>query len=377
MKVFGLLTAAGSSVRYGKDKLRERLRGREVWQWSWSALASHPEVHSAGIVCREAEIDFFRAAAPDALFVVAGGDTRQQSVHNGLRAIPPGFDAVLVHDAARPGATEDLISRVIAGVRELGAALPGLSMVDTIKERTPEGLRTLDRSKLVAVQTPQGARLDLMLRAYEQANEIATDDAALLEAIGVHPMIVEGDRANVKVTTPWDLEQLAGPAETEVRSGLGYDVHKFSDDPNRPCVLGGVTFEGAPGLEGHSDADVLLHAIVDALLGALSLGDIGKHYPNTDPRWKDQPSTRFLKDAGEMVRENGWEIVNIDTSVIAELPKVMNRSPEVCRHVAEALRIEEDRVSLKATTNEKLGAIGRGEGIAAFAIATVRRSRRS
>ena len=219
------------------------------------------------------------------------------------------------------------------------------------------------------MQTPQAAHTDLLRRAHEAATTDVTDDMALLEAIGVHPTLVHGDPQNMKITTPADLLRL--PSET--RTGMGYDVHSFSTDPSRVLMLGGVAFPDHPALEGHSDADALLHAAVDALLGAAAMGDIGVHFPPSDEQWRGRASLHFLGHAAALLREGGWSVVNVDMTVIAESPKVMKRSAEVRETVASALGIEMDRVSLKATTNERMGFVGRGEGIAALAIATIRR----
>ena len=192
---------------------------------------------------------------------------------------------------------------------------------------------------------------------------------ALLEIAGIRPVAVQGDLENVKITTVKDLK---GRGQWETRTGHGYDIHRFSTDPARELWLGGVKFEGI-GLEGHSDADVVIHAIVDALMGAAGLGDIGEHFPNTDSRWKDEPSATFLKETAQMLSRSGWEVVNIDVSVLAERPKLSPRREEVRSVVAGILGIDVARVGIKATTNEGLGAIGRGEGVAAFAVATIKR----
>jgi 2-C-methyl-D-erythritol 4-phosphate cytidylyltransferase/2-C-methyl-D-erythritol 2,4-cyclodiphosphate synthase len=195
---------------------------------------------------------------------------------------------------------------------------------------------------------------------------------ALVEALGVHPEIVQGEPNNFKITTPEDLARaraIASPAE--VRVGIGYDIHPFSDDPSRKLFLGGVHFPDHRALDGHSDADVVLHAATDALLGAAGLGDIGQHFPNTDPRWRGAPSLTFLHHAGVLLAEAGWRIVNLDLTAIAESPKIMKKAPEIRSAIAQCLGIEDSRVSIKATTNERLGSIGRGEGIAAFATASI------
>jgi 2-C-methyl-D-erythritol 4-phosphate cytidylyltransferase / 2-C-methyl-D-erythritol 2,4-cyclodiphosphate synthase len=252
-----------------------------------------------------------------------------------------------------------------------GAAAPGLPVTDTVKEVLPDRIRTLDRSKLFTVQTPQGANRELLMNAHKDAKEVYTDEMGLVEAFGVRPEVVQGDPGNVKVTTPDDLErvraQLGSPS---VRSGIGYDVHRFSDDPARPLILGGVRFEG-PGLAGHSDADVLIHAVVDALLGAAGLGDIGRHFPDTEARWKNQPSTTFLEFATNALADAGRRISNVDVTLIAELPKIAPHTEAIRAHLAKAMGVDPSRVNIKATTNETMGAIGRREGIAAFAVATI------
>ena len=206
-----------------------------------------------------------------------------------------------------------------------------------------------------------------------------TDDLALLDAVRIGYELVSGDRRNFKVTTEEDYRMaqamVESPRQTENRTGLGYDVHAFSTDSTRPLFLGGVEFPG-PGLEGHSDADALLHAVVDALLGAASLGDIGVHFPPSDSQWKDRASRHFLTEAQRMIAAEGWSVVNVDATVLAEHPKIMGRREEICGSIASALGIERNRVSIKATTHERLGAIGRGEGIAAMAIATLSRPHR-
>jgi 2-C-methyl-D-erythritol 4-phosphate cytidylyltransferase/2-C-methyl-D-erythritol 2,4-cyclodiphosphate synthase len=337
---------------------------------SYRALLSHPSLAGVGIVVGMGRYDEVRLLAPEALFVVEGGDTRTQSAARGIEAVPLWAEAALIHDAARPFLTHETISRVVSAVASVGAAFPAIPVTDTIKQREGESVRTLDRAQLVAVQTPQGARIEHFRKAYKLGIE-ATDDMALLEVAGINLTAVAGDPENIKVTTEADLR---GRGQVEVRTGLGYDIHRFSSDPDRPLWLGGVLFEGeGPGLEGHSDADSLVHAVVDSLMGAAGLGDIGEHYPNTDPRWKNEPSATFLKETGQMLSRAGWEVVNIDVSVLAERPRVSPRREEVRSTVAGLLGIDDARVSIKATTNEGLGAIGRGEGVAAFAVATIKR----
>jgi 2-C-methyl-D-erythritol 4-phosphate cytidylyltransferase / 2-C-methyl-D-erythritol 2,4-cyclodiphosphate synthase len=366
-----ILVDAGRSERFGQDKLWLPFDGAPLWSASYRALLAAPSIEAVGIVARADRAEEFRAHAPEAAFVVPGGETRQESVLAGLAAVPEVFDAVLVHDAARPWLTVGLVERVAAAVASVGAAFPALAVTDTVKQRDGDRFQTLERESLVSVQTPQGARRDWLERAHREATGPATDDAALIEALGLPIVAVEGDPMNRKVTNREDAAWLAGPSET--RTGLGYDVHAFSTDPARTLWLGGVEFLGETALEGHSDADALLHAITDALLGAAGLGDIGVHFPNTDPQWAGAPSSVFLEHAARCVRDERWTIVGLDATVVAERPKIMPRRDEIVGRIAEILQVSPRRVCVKATTNEGLGSIGRGEGIAAFAVATLAR----
>lgn len=373
MSVGAVVLAAGRSERFGRDKLTLDLEGKPVWRRSFEAFLHHPEVDLVGLVVPQDRLATVSKLAPEAAFVVAGGDSRQKSARRGVEAMPDHVEWVLIHDAARPFVSGDLISRTLAAAARVGGACPGLPLSDTVKRRDGDRWSTIERSSLVAVQTPQVGRRADFLRAHAEADVELTDDMALLERIGIPVEIVPGDAANVKLTMPGDLERTRRPeASFEIRTGLGYDIHAFSSDLSRRMIVGGVEFEDRPGLEGHSDADALIHAIVDALLGAAGLGDIGTHYPNTDPRWKNASSVLFLRESGELLRSAGWEISHVDCSVLAERPKIMPRRQEICDSIAQALQLDSSRVSVKATTNEKLGAIGRGEGLAAFAVATIR-----
>jgi 2-C-methyl-D-erythritol 4-phosphate cytidylyltransferase/2-C-methyl-D-erythritol 2,4-cyclodiphosphate synthase len=371
MTFAAIVLAAGQGARSGVDKVWVRHEGRPLWAWSLATLAQHPEVVVAGLVVAPERLDEARRSAHEADFVVAGGPTRKESCRLGLLAVPLGVEAVLVHDAARPFVTGDLVGRVIEGVRRHGAACPVVPLVDTVKLVEDDGgLRGLDRSALRAVQTPQGALRGLLERALS-LDCPATDEAGLIEASGRKVAMVEGDPRNVKITYASDLAGLVGAPE--FRTGIGYDVHAFSRDPARPLVIGGVEFEDCPGLEGHSDADVLAHAVVDALLGAACLGDIGQLYPDTDSRWRGSSSMVFLHGARQALADHGWEPVHVDSTVVAARPRIMPKRDQIQAALAVALGLDPDRVSVKATTNEGLGALGRGEGVAAWATATVRR----
>lgn len=306
------------------------------------------------------------AIAAEGVPVVAGGKSRAESSRFGV-AQAVHEDVVLIHDAARPFVSPDVIDRVLDGIERTGAAAPCLAVTDTIRHRGTGD--TVNRDELAAMQTPQGALSALLQKL---PVEDATDEMELLQRVGIPFELVGGDADNFKVTHPSDLRRVSsvlGPAETRI--GLGYDIHAFSDDPSRVLMLGGVEFPGHPALDGHSDADVICHAVCDAVMGAIALGDIGEHFPNTDPAWKGKSSLFFLEKAASLICQKGWRIVNIDVSVLAETPKIMKRAGEMRTAMATALGTTPDRLSVKATTNEKLGAIGRSEGIAAFATATL------
>ncbi|HEY3781366.1 MAG TPA: 2-C-methyl-D-erythritol 2,4-cyclodiphosphate synthase [Fimbriimonadaceae bacterium] len=365
------ILAAGKGTRFGGDKTRMILRGKPVWRHSFDTFLAHPLVDAVGLICSASLVEEFRREAPSALFVAAGGDIRQDSAAAAL-AYALNADVLLIHDGARPFVSSAVIDRVLAGIERCGAAAPAVSVTDTVRSR---GGDLLDRDQLLAMQTPQGARVSLLQEAFTHATGSFTDEVALLKSAGIEAEIVEGDKRNIKITTPEDLHYAAAVlGQPETRTGIGYDVHPFSTDPDRKLYLGGVLFEGAPALEGHSDADVLLHAVTDALLGAAALGDIGQHFPNTDPAFKDKSSIYFLEHAGLLLESQKWRILNIDATVIAEFPKLMTQATTIRERIAGALGLSHDRVSIKATTNERLGSIGRGEGIAAFAVATISES---
>lgn len=373
MKAFAVILAAGKGERFGSDKVCEPLSGKPVWQWSFDLFRSMPEISGVGIVCSAENLAAIKEVATGAAFVIEGGENRQQSSQKGAEHCPDDVEVVLIHDGARPLVSRDIVLRVLDGIDSLGAAAAAIQTVDTLRERTPVGSNILNRDKIIAMQTPQGARRTSLIDAHASAKIVYTDEMALLEAAGYGVKIVDGSATNFKITTVEDLERARHSIGVENRTGLGYDVHRFSSDPLRPLFLGGVKFNEGPGLEGHSDADVVIHAAVDALLGAATLGDIGQHFPPSEMRWKDEPSLTFLTKAGEMLRAAGWRIVNLDIAVIAEKPRIMPMAATIRGLFAAALETTSDRISIKATTNEGLGSIGRGEGIAAFATATISR----
>ena len=313
-----------------------------------------------------------------------GGASRQESVRNGLEALARDIapEIVLIHDAARPFADARLIARAVDAARVHGAAAPGAPLTDTVKEIDAAGVvvATPDRARLRAVQTPQSFRFGLILEAHRLAasgGRDYTDDAMIAEAAGHAVHIFDGDPANFKLTLPEDfaraMQQLKQPAFADlpdVRMGQGYDVHAFAAGDK--VWLGGVAIPHAQALAGHSDADVLMHAITDAILGAISAGDIGAHFPPSDPQWKGAASRIFLARACELVRERGGMIAHVDATVVCEAPKVGPHREAIRESLAAIMGVAPDRVAIKATTTERLGFTGRGEGIAALAVATVR-----
>lgn len=313
--------------------------------------------------------------------IVAGGAQRQDSVRNGLARVA--LDIVAIHDAARPIVTCEIIERSIAKAYETGACIAAVPVIDTIKSAA-DGIvsATVDRASLYSVQTPQTFRTELVRRAYERAYAdgfYATDDAALVEHIGERVAIVPGSYENIKITTPSDLEiaqarlspSPLGEEAPQTRTGFGFDVHKLIE--GRELWLGGVKIEHEKGLLGHSDADVALHAIADACLGAAALGDIGKHFPDSDPAYKGISSLTLLARVGELITAEGYAIINIDAVIACERPKIAPHTSQMRDSIAEALSTTPDRISIKGTTTEGLGYTGRGEGIACWAVATLRR----
>lgn len=371
--VWTIVVAAGSGSRFGGEKQYRQVAGQRVLDWSLRAARSA----SDGVVL---VVPAHRVDSPEPLadLVVAGGGTRSASVRAGLAAVPAEAEIVCVHDAVRPWAGPALFDRVIAAVADgADCAVPGLAVVDTVKrsDQEREVVETLERDGLVTVQTPQ-AFAAARLRAAHAEGSSATDDAGLVEAIGGRVVVVDGEASNAKITNPEDLEVRTtggGSGGLNIRIGNGFDVHRFSEDPHRPLMLGGVVFEGEPGLEGHSDADAVTHAVGDALLAAAGLGDIGTHFPDTDPTYGGADSIDLLIRVVEMVESAGWRPLSVDCTVVAERPKIAPRRDEMCDRLSAVVGVP---VGVKGTTAEQLGAIGRGEGVACWVVALVERVQR-
>jgi 2-C-methyl-D-erythritol 4-phosphate cytidylyltransferase/2-C-methyl-D-erythritol 2,4-cyclodiphosphate synthase len=326
---------------------------------------------------------------------VAGGERRQDSVANALDALPAGTDVVLVHDAARPFVDHAMIEASAGAAWESGAAVVALPARDTVKRSATREAgyavidETIPRESIYLAQTPQAFRVEVLREAVAlgRSGIEVTDEAALAELAGCHVRIVEGNARNMKITTPDDMvmaEALAGVVDAERgqasrlpaewRAGSGYDLHRLVE--GRPLILGGVAIPFEKGLAGHSDADIVCHAVTDAVLGAVAAGDIGQHFPDTDPRWKGASSTELLRAVVDLVRARGYRVVNVDVTVIAERPKLGPHRQAIVAGLAAALGVESGAVSFKAKTNEGVDAVGRGEAMAAHATALLRQDHR-
>jgi 2-C-methyl-D-erythritol 4-phosphate cytidylyltransferase/2-C-methyl-D-erythritol 2,4-cyclodiphosphate synthase len=312
--------------------------------------------------------------------VVAGGKERQDSVRNGLAAINGKCDVVVIHDAVRPFVTEEIIKKVVAAAKTTGAASAGVKAKDTIKETQKNNLVsvTIPRQNVWLTQTPQAFKFELLKKAYVTAYRdkyYGTDDASLVERIGIKVKMVEVSYENIKITTREDmmianvLMKKKTGSKMKFRDGFGYDSHRFA--VGRKLILGGVEIPFDKGLQGHSDADVLIHSICDALLGAAGCGDIGRHFPDTDPAYKDISSIVLLERVKKIIEEKEFSINNVDATVIMEMPRLAPSAAKIVSNIARALDIAETSVNIKAKTNEGMGFIGQNEGIAVFAVSTV------
>ncbi len=371
-KIGVVIAAAGKGSRMEMDIPKQFLKvsGKPVIVKTFQAFADCDLVDNIYVVtdekymkwCRDLMVPYLTNRQLNKFTgIVSGGEQRQDSIYRALQAIDNqnmGIDYILIHDGARPFVSQRIIEHTIAASVQNDAAIVCVRPKDTIRTKT----ETLNRDELMAVQTPQGFRYDILKAAYEKAYEdgfYGTDDASLVEKLGVCPVFVEGSYANIKITTREDL-----PVETRI--GKGFDVHKLVED--RKCILGGVEIPYKKGLLGHSDADVLLHAIMDAILGAAAMGDIGRHFPDTDEKYKGANSLELLEQVGYMVREQGYSISNIDATVVCERPKISPYVEQMIEKIAKTLTIDKGQINIKGTTTEKLGFTGRKEGIAAEAV---------
>jgi 2-C-methyl-D-erythritol 4-phosphate cytidylyltransferase/2-C-methyl-D-erythritol 4-phosphate cytidylyltransferase/2-C-methyl-D-erythritol 2,4-cyclodiphosphate synthase len=419
-----VIVAAGRGTRMRSVVSKQflPLGGKPVWVHGAAVMDRMEETAEIVVVVPRDEVERIRREAAEyglrkVTAVVPGGRDRQESVRAGISALSGRAEWVMVHDAARPFVSAELIRRVQTAARECGAAVPGVPVKDTVKRADSAGFveETPERSSLWAVQTPQAFRFELLWRAHEEAlrdGYAGTDDASLVERLGERVRVVAGDDRNFKITTPEDFamaERLAIEAENlstgrplkrsgrsadqaglsgrsggtsgepsfgglsihkggnaMFRIGQGFDVHQFAE--GRRCVIGGVDIPFERGLLGHSDADVLLHAVADAILGALGEGDIGKHFPDTDPSYKDADSGELLAAVWKLAEERGYALGNLDCTILAQRPKMAPYIPQMIEKIARLLNSETSRVNVKATTTERLGFVGREEGVAAMAV---------
>jgi 2-C-methyl-D-erythritol 4-phosphate cytidylyltransferase/2-C-methyl-D-erythritol 2,4-cyclodiphosphate synthase len=389
MYVTAIIAAGGRGRRLGGARPKQLLAldGRTMLERSIEAFLAQPSIDEVVVALPpDVALDPPRGlrAAPKPLRMVAGGARRQDSVSNAFAAAAPASDLFVIHDAARPFVSADLIGRTIEAAAAHGAAIAAIAASDTVKRvRPPDPAsagagrvvqETLDRESIFLAQTPQGFRRDVLAAAVAlgQSDVEATDEATLAERAGYAVHVVAGEAGNIKITTAEDLDDARRrilPARTG-RAGLGCDLHRLV--AGRPLILGGVTIPSERGALGHSDADVVCHAVTDAILGAAALGDIGLHFPDSDPRWKDARSLDLLRQTVSMAVERGFEVGNVDVTVMLESPKLRGHIDQIRESLGTVLGIDADRISVKAKTNEGLDAIGRGEAIAAQAIALLR-----
>lgn len=415
MHVTAIIAAGGQGRRLGGDRPKQLLSvgGRPMLERSVAAFLGHPAIDALIVALPQGLVDdpppYLHPAALHGagkpVRLVAGGGRRQDSVANAFGAADAESDIIVIHDAARPFASADLIARTIAAAAESGAALAAVASRDTVKLTQPPSrvvpgfsrtvIETLPRESIYLAQTPQAFRRDVLAQAIAAAARTpldATDEATLVERAGRPVRLVEGEATNIKITTAEDLpiaeaiarsardrsaeslalqsQQEREPLSRAERIGTGYDLHRLVE--GRPLVLGGVTIPSPAGALGHSDADVVCHAATDAILGAACLGDIGRHFPDTDPRWKDASSLDLLTRAAALVAGQGFEIGNLDVTVVLEKPKIKDHIDAMRAAVAAAIGVDAARVSIKGKTNEGVDAIGRGEAIAAHAIVLIR-----
>ena len=375
MTVTALIVAAGKGERLGGDvpKQYRLIGGKPVLRWAVEAMAGHAAVDQLCVVIGEGQQELAKDALRnlEVAALIRGGAKRSGSVLNGLQAIGEG--TVLVHDAARPFCPPAVIDRLLVALDGSDGAVPVLPVADALAQGDELLEEAVDRSRLLRVQTPQAFHVEDLIYAYEEAGrKAATDESTVMLAAGLKVAAVEGDPMLEKLTTPadWARAEAILASRLVPRTGMGFDVHAF--DGEGPIMLGGIAVPHSRGLAGHSDADVVLHAITDAVLGAAGLGDIGEHFPPSDAQWKGASSDLFLRHAAGLVQSRGGLIDHVDVTIIAEEPKVGPHRSAIRARVADILGVRVEQVSVKATTTEGLGFTGRREGMAAQAVASIR-----
>ncbi len=375
MQVSAIVVAAGKGERFGAPKQVQPLLGIPLLEHSLMAFQRHPQVDEVVLVVSEALLpraEEWRQRYPKLRRVVAGGETRGASVFQGLEQSQGEW--LLVHDAARPLLRQTLIDRVLQRLERHPLVVPVLRVPDTVKYWRDDRVEgQVDRSQLALVQTPQGVWRRILQRAYEKAGDRApffSDESNLVEyALGIHASPVPGDPENLKVTFPEDLQRVEALMTRRLCVGLGYDRHRLGQ--GRPLYLGGVRIPSDLGAVGHSDADVVIHALVDALLGAASLGDIGALFPDHDPQWKDAPSRIFLERTRQLLEQRGYRVLNVDITVILERPRIRPHVAKIRENLAGILGIPKDRISIKGKSGEGIGPVDQREILEAYAVATL------
>jgi len=385
MQVAAIIAAGGRGVRFGADRPKQfhDIGGRSILELSVAALAASDRIQEIIVALPADHVDsgakMLKAAIGRPVTVVAGGARRQDSVANAFARTAKASDIIVIHDAARPFVTRDVINRAIDGAQRHGAVVAAMAARDTVKqtgEVAEDGARliraTIPRDSVFLAQTPQAFRRDILARALSEGREVdATDEAMLVERLGVPVHVVEGDPRNIKITAPEDLAAAKAAAlqTSLIRIGNGYDLHRLV--AGRPLILAGVTIPFELGLDGHSDADIVCHAVTDAILGAAGAGDIGRMFPDTDPKWKGADSIALLKAAVARVRERGYAVSNVDVTVIAQLPKLLPHLDAMRGNLAAALGVDPGAVSIKGKTNEGVDSMGRGESMACHAVGLI------
>jgi 2-C-methyl-D-erythritol 4-phosphate cytidylyltransferase/2-C-methyl-D-erythritol 2,4-cyclodiphosphate synthase len=386
MRASVIVVAGGRGERLG-GAIPKQLRlvgGRSLLERSISSFDAIEAIHEIVVVLPPALmspppacLSRFRTG----IRIVVGGDRRQDSVALGFDAVSPSSDVIMIHDAARPFCTPELAQRILDAAKESGAAIAAVAAQDTVKEGDVQSgidvvVRTVPREKIFLAQTPQAFTRPILHEAIAlgRAGGLGTDEAALAEQAGYPVRLVEGDPRNIKITTEADLalaEEMTSRSEpiVQIRVGLGYDLHRLV--AGRTLILAGVTIPGDRGLLGHSDADVVCHAVTDAILGAANAGDIGEHFPDDDARWKSASSIDLLGRATALIRDRGFVVSNVDVVVITDWPKIRDHAALMRQHLAQALFVSPDVVAVKGKTSEGVGPVGRGEAIVVHAVALV------
>ncbi len=368
-----IIVAAGSSTRMGFDKMTAKILGKSVIERTVCAFLECTFIDEIIVVCskenKEAFGMLFKTYGKN-IEIVCGGDTRGESVQKGLFATSAKY--VLIHDGARPFITKEIIKNVLDDAENFGASVCGVKCKDSVKQVSSDGFinKTIERKNVMLMQTPQCFERERLIEAYKNSDGTETDDCEVLEKSGERIKITEGSYENIKLTTTDDMitaEAIAKKREQviKMRIGTGFDSHRLAE--NRPLIIGGVTIPYEKGLLGHSDADLLIHAIIDALFGAAAIGDIGTHFPDSDEKYKDISSMILLKEAARLIKKEGYEIKNLDATLIIEAPKMAPYITKMRENISNALGIWISQVSVKAKTNEKMGFVGNGEGVEARA----------